>query len=40
MIAISKFKNMPDFGTFKNGKIALQNYGDDGWFKNIKIKEL
>lgn len=40
MIAISKFKNMPDFGTFKTGKIALQNHGDDVWFKNIMIKEL
>ena len=40
MIAISKFKNMPDFGTFKKGRIALQNHGDDVWFKNIMIKAL
>lgn len=40
MIAISKFKRWPEFGTFKTGKIALQNHGDDVWFKNIRIKEL
>ncbi|MFL5786611.1 MAG: DUF1080 domain-containing protein [Flavisolibacter sp.] len=38
MIAISKFKDMPDFGTFKSGKIALQNHGNLVWFRNIKIK--
>jgi hypothetical protein len=40
MIAISKFKTMPGFGIFKNGKIALQDHGDDVWFRNIKIKRL
>lgn len=40
MIAISKFKKMPDFGTFKKGKIALQNHGNEVWFKNIRIREL
>src|SRR5665213_878745 len=40
MIAISKFKDMPGFGTFKSGKITLQNHGDDVWFRNIKIKKL
>lgn len=44
MIAISKFKNteneMKDFGTFKKGRIALQDHGDDVWFRNIKIKKL
>jgi hypothetical protein len=40
MIAISKFKNMPGFGTFKKGKIALQDHGDEVWYKNIKIKRL
>ncbi|MEO8719581.1 MAG: DUF1080 domain-containing protein [Ginsengibacter sp.] len=40
MIAISKFKNMPSFGTFKKGKIALQDHGNDVWFKNIRIKAL
>ena len=40
MIAISKFKGMENFGTFKKGKIALQDHGDDVWFRNIKIKKL
>lgn len=40
MVAISKFKYMPDFGKFKNGKIALQYHGDAVWFRNIKIRRL
>jgi hypothetical protein len=40
MIANSKFKDMPGFGTFKKGKIALQDHGDDVWYRNIKIKRL
>ena len=40
MIAISKFRDMPGFGTFKKGKISLQDHGEDVWFKNIKIKRL
>lgn len=38
MVAGSKFKAMPDFGTYKSGKIALQDHGNNGWFRNIKIK--
>jgi hypothetical protein len=40
MIAISKFKDMKEFGSFKKGRIALQDHGDDVWFMNIKIKKL
>jgi hypothetical protein len=40
MIANSKFKNMPAFGTLKSGKIGLQDHGDDVWFRNIMIKRL
>lgn len=40
MIAISKFKDMPGFGTFSKGKIALQDHGNDVWFRNIRIKKL
>src|SRR5690606_24305596 len=40
MIAGSKFAKMPGFGTYKKGKIVLQDHDDKVWFRNIKIKEL
>ncbi|MEP6926379.1 MAG: DUF1080 domain-containing protein [Ginsengibacter sp.] len=40
MIAISKFKDMNGFGTFKKGKISLQDHDEDVWFRNIRIKRL
>lgn len=40
MVAISKFKGMPAFGTFRKGKISLQDHGEDVWFRNIRIKRL
>jgi uncharacterized protein YaiE (UPF0345 family) len=40
LIAGSKFKDMPGFGTYKKGKIALQDHGNTVWYKNIKIKRL
>jgi hypothetical protein len=40
MIANSKFKDMPAFGTIRNGRIGLQDHGDDVWFRNIMIKRL
>ncbi|HVG14522.1 MAG TPA: DUF1080 domain-containing protein [Chitinophagaceae bacterium] len=40
MLANSKFKAMPGFGSFKSGHIALQDHGDPVWFRNIKIKRL
>lgn len=40
MIAISKFKDMPGFGTYKSGKICLQDHGNQVWFRNIKIQKL
>jgi len=40
MVAGSKFKKWPDFGTFTKGHIALQNHGNDVWFRNITIRRL
>lgn len=38
MVAGSKFHQWPDFGTFHNGNIDLQNHGNEVWFRNIRIK--
>lgn len=40
MISISKFRDMAGFGTYKKGKIALQDHGDQVWYRNIMIKKL
>ena len=40
MIANSKFKTMSDFGTFRKGRICIQDHGDKVWFRNIMIKRL
>jgi hypothetical protein len=40
LIAGSKFKEWPGFGTYKKGRIALQDHGADVWFKTVEIKKL
>lgn len=39
LVAGSKFAAWADFGTFKTGKIALQDHGENVWYRNIYIKE-
>jgi hypothetical protein len=40
LVAGSKFNTMPGFGTFRKGRIALQDHGADVWYRNIVIKRL
>ena len=40
LIAGSKFAKMEGFGSFKEGRIGLQDHGDQVWYRNIKIKNL
>jgi hypothetical protein len=40
MVANSKFKTMPGFGTFKKGRIDLQDHDCMVWYRNIVIKKL
>ena len=40
LVAGSKFKDMPAFAKSRSGKIALQDHGDEVWYRNITIKRL
>ncbi len=40
LIAGSKFKDKADFGRVFSGHIALQDHGDNVWYRNIMIKKL
>jgi hypothetical protein len=39
LISGSKFAKWEGFGTFKKGKIALQDHNNEVWYRNIVIKE-
>ena len=36
----TKFRTMPGFGTFRKGRIGLQDHGADVWFRNVKVMRL
>src|SRR5205085_2049803 len=40
LVAGSKFKTMAGFGTYKKGRIALQDHGNMVWYRNIRITKL
>ena len=39
-VAHSNFADNPDFGKASKGRIALQNWYFEAWFRNMKIREL
>ncbi len=39
-VAASKFAEMPGFGSLAEGRLDLQDHGDDVWFRNIRILDL
>jgi hypothetical protein len=39
-VAASKFKNIPDFGEWRDGHILLQEHGSEASFKNVKLRVL
>ncbi len=39
-VAASNFKDLPNFGKATHGKIALQNWYFESWFRNMKIRKL
>lgn len=40
MISISKFRAMPDFGTYRKGRIGLQDHDNEVCYRNIRIRRL
>jgi hypothetical protein len=39
-VAASKFRAWPQFAASRSGHIALQNHGNEVWYRNLKIRPL
>jgi hypothetical protein len=39
-VALSKFKDIPDFGEWADGHILLQDHGNTVFYRNIKLRNL
>ncbi|MFQ5632142.1 MAG: DUF1080 domain-containing protein, partial [bacterium] len=40
LVDASKFGKMPNYGKNRNGHIALQDHGDEVWYRNIRVRLL
>jgi hypothetical protein len=40
LVAASKFKSFPRFAQNREGYLALQNHGDEVWYRKIRIRSL
>jgi hypothetical protein len=40
LVAASKYKDLPGFGTKIKTRFQLQDHGDEVWFRNMKIRRL
>lgn len=42
-VAASKFRNadaFPGFGTYREGVVAVQDHGDEVWYRNVRLRPL
>lgn len=40
LVAGSKFAAMPSYGLNRSGHLALQDHGDEVWFRNLEVRRL
>ncbi len=39
-VAVSKFREMPAYGTRRSGFLGLQDHGDEVWYRHVRIRRL